>query len=79
MLGAQIADPGPGFSALRISQGVIRIKSNRLIEEADRLAVIFHISPCEIKMALQIRVVRFDILRRRVGGGCIFPEQCQLE
>src|SRR6266496_5198702 len=31
-------------------------------------------------MTLQIRVVRFYIFRRRVGGGCIFAaEQCQLE
>ena len=59
MLGVQIPDERPGFGALRIGQRIIRIKSNRLIEEANRLPIILHISPCEVKMALQIRVVRF--------------------
>src|SRR5207249_11665120 len=54
LLGVQLADEGPRFRTLRVRQGVIRIESECLIKEGARLAIILHISPCEIKVAFKI-------------------------
>src|SRR4051794_27414559 len=64
LLGAQIADDRPCFGALCVSQSIIGIELDCLIEQTDRLAKVLEITALEIKMTLEVSIVRLYALRR---------------
>jgi len=56
------------FGTFCVSQSIIRIEPDRLIEVADRLAKVFEIATLEMEMALEVRVMRFYTIRRSSFG-----------
>ena len=67
-LAAEISDQRPRFGTLGISQGIIGIQPDCLIEVSYRFAKVFEIASLEMIMTEQISIVRFCIFRRWLGG-----------
>src|ERR1700680_2130059 len=65
---AEISNQSERFGTLCVSQSIIRVEPNRLIEVADSSAIIFEIASREMRVTQQISVMRFLVSRRRLGG-----------
>jgi hypothetical protein len=61
VLTGEISNKTPGFGTLGVSQGIIGIEPDRLIEVTDSFAIVLEIPTLKMEMALKIRIVRFYI------------------
>src|SRR6266498_4308409 len=61
MLTGKVSDKTPGFGTLGVSQGIIGIELDRLIEVTDSFAIVLEIPTLKMEMTLEIRIVRFCI------------------
>src|SRR3954454_15588358 len=78
MLAGQVSDIGPRFGSFCVSQSIIRIEPDRLIEVTDSFAMILEIPTLKMEMTLEVRVMRFHV-RRRPSLSRIRSEQSYLQ
>src|SRR6266446_6757176 len=69
MLADEISNKSPRFGSFCVSQSIIRIESDRLIEVTDSFAIILEIPALKMEMALEVSVMRFHVCRRTVLSG----------
>src|SRR5439155_4275610 len=62
MLAGEVPNKGPCFGTLCVSQGVIGIEPDRLIEVADSFAIVLEITTLKMEMTLEVSVMRFRVL-----------------
>src|SRR6266481_6540060 len=80
MLACEVSNKTPGFGTLGVSQGIIGIEPDRLIEVTDSFAIVLEIPTLEMEVALKVCVVRFHTRRRSVWDNRIFgAAQCQFQ
>ena len=77
-LAAKIPDQRPRFGTFCVSQGIIGIEPDRLIEVTHGFAVVFEVTALKIEMALEVSVVCFHALRRSRLGRATHPLQAGL-
>src|SRR6266850_1474549 len=65
MLAGQVSDIRPRFGSFCVSQSIIRIEPDRLIEVTDSFAIILEIPTLKMEMTLEVSVMRFCIVSGR--------------
>ena len=61
MLAGQVSNERPRFGPFRVSQSIIRIEPDRLIEVTDCFAIVLEIPTLKMEMTLEVSVVRFYV------------------
>src|SRR2546423_2179505 len=64
MLAGKVSNKSPRFGTFCVSQSIIRVEPDRLIEVTDSFAIVVEIPTLKVKVTLEVRVMSFHILRR---------------